>query len=69
MVPPRGLEQDSVTYGKDKYLRNQATQGGAKSGANRARQAADAHLAATWPHLPEAVKAGIMAMVVASRGQ
>jgi len=28
-----------------------------------------AEIAAAWNHLPEAVKVGIMAMVVASRGQ
>jgi hypothetical protein len=73
MVPPRGLEQDSVTYDKDKYLRNRTTEGGAKSGANRAAVlSSDSGLeqvAAAWPNLPEPVKAGILAMVRASAGR
>jgi len=67
---PQGLEPKYVTTCGNKDLQNPSPEGGAESGAvspisgrvdARLRRVIDA-----WPDLPEAVKAGILAMVKAS---
>jgi hypothetical protein len=71
VVTPTGLARKDVSPYEIKHLRELPPGGGAKSGANPAGPAAEANLrplAATWNALPDAVKAGIVAMVKASTG-
>ena len=66
-----GLEPDDATIGKNKHLVDSGKSGGAESGAESAETApSDPELAKVidaWPTLPEAVKAGIVAMVEVSK--
>jgi hypothetical protein len=68
-----GLEPGCVTGSNDKGLRQSLEGGAAKCAANRDQnRPSDPHLTLiidAWPKLPEAVKAGIMAMVKASAGE
>ncbi|HUS46374.1 MAG TPA: hypothetical protein VM219_10195 [Phycisphaerae bacterium] len=70
MVGARGLELSNVTPSKNRDLRDSQNASGAECGAEKAicepidpdlQRVIDA-----WPNLPEAVKAGIVAMVRAS---
>ena len=71
-VPPRGLEPGAASVGGDKDLQNRPARSGAVSGAVPVERppAADPGLAqvvTAWPDLPQAVKAGIVAMVKAAK--
>ena len=69
----RGLELDDVSLGGSTHLAKHTEVGGAKSGALGAdTDSVDPRLLALtnrWPKLPEAVKAGINAMVRACDGR
>jgi len=69
LVTPTGLEPKYVTTCGDKELQNPSPESGAESGAvSPLSGRVDARLQRVidaWPNLPEAVKAGIVAMVKA----
>ena len=67
-----GLEPVDATGDSDRHLRKQGQGGGAGSGAESAdsvhfgpdlQRVIDA-----WPRLPEAVRAGVLAMITATKG-
>jgi len=70
LVTPTGLEPKHVTTCGGKDLQNPSPEGGAESGAvSPISGPIDPDLQRVidaWPNLPEAVKAGILAMVKAS---
>jgi hypothetical protein len=70
MVGDTGLELSDVTSSKNKDLRDSQNASGAESGAvSPISGPIDPDLQRVidaWPNLPEAVKAGIVAMVKAS---
>ena len=70
---PAGLERGDVSACDGKGLRNQPSPRAAESGAVGARNGADdAELRVVldaWPTLPATVKASIVAMVKAARGE
>jgi len=71
LLTPRGLERGNVSDDDNRGLRNPASEGRAQNGAlSDDSPPLDADFAAivrAWPTLPEAVKAGIVAMVEAAK--
>ncbi len=66
IIPPRGSELSQQSPGKSQF----SSAGGAKSGAVGALIDTDLQaVVAAWPALPDAVKAGILAMIRAAKSE
>ncbi len=67
----KGLEPPTITPCKNNTLRQPGAASGAESGAVGAENASLAHeltvVIEAWPELPQAVRAGIVAMVIAAQ--
>ena len=65
-VPPRGVEQDQKSSGKTPLSQSDGAESGAVGAPDRPTDPDLQHLITAWPDLPDAVRAGITAMVQAT---